>query len=298
MSAPLVVIDDADATSTLLCQSESAGCASCCGVYNAADRGTPAFWSRMHARTKTVLAAGWTLDALTQARKDIELREIGLVLTADIPSCPFAGFVGEDVDAGDNNDTVPARLGCLIHPRRHPAGDDLRDLGVYPKEVCDEHRCAPHQWLKPAERALAQTCATADYGMFVTDAGLCKAVHQALGERAHKTFRGDDYRASASALSPLWSAFANWPYRSRDVRRFGAFYLADDAGERSLDDPLAAYPALIEKTDAPLRRIIAALSSDLSTEADAQRAVATLDALLQNIATALCATAISPQDNP
>ena len=133
-----------------LCQTADGSCGACCGLYNFKDRSDDAHRRRLRRRTDLVKAAWPDVDALRDAKDVLMQEERDDVLFATVRVCPYAGYVDEPADA-------PARVGCLLHPLRHPDGADLRDLGVYPKEVCGGHFCANHEWLRPRERAFAAT---------------------------------------------------------------------------------------------------------------------------------------------
>src|SRR5688500_16387571 len=166
MTPPLVI----------LCQHEHGSCGACCGVYNFRDRSPAAEDARLRRRTERVGAAWPDTAALARARDELLALEKPDVLFHGVKVCPFAGYVDE------------GRVGCLLHPSRHPRGEDLRDLAVYPREVCAGHFCAPHDWLRPRERALAQTVTGTFYGRVVTDAGLVKALASMLDEALGRSF--------------------------------------------------------------------------------------------------------------
>ena len=210
-----------------LCQHAAGSCAACCGVDNFADRSERTTTKRLQRRTDAVNAAWPDVAALTKVRDELLALEKPDILFPLIRVCPFAGFVVEGDDP---------RVGCLIHPSRHPTGDDLRDLSVYSKEICGGHFCAPHDWLRPREVALAQTAPGIQYGRVVTDAGLVKALVRMFDELLGRSVTSADYAHAKSALTQLWKVFDAWPWRDADPRRFGGVRaVGDDATERTCD---------------------------------------------------------------
>lgn len=234
----------------ILCQHDHGSCAACCGLYNFADRDDASMGRRLRRRTEAVLAAWPDVDALRQVRDELLAEESPSHLFSGVKVCPYAGYL--DVDAGTLATRPPAalhrsaRVGCLIHPRRHPEGTDLRDLAVYPRAVCEGHFCAPHEWLRPVEVALAQTAGHGRYGLVVTDAGLVKAITRALTERADGPLRLERLSSPSdtarTSLTALWELLlVDWPWRDPDPRRFGPFFVdGDEARERSLPSCLEA----------------------------------------------------------
>lgn len=256
----------------VLCQTPDAGCASCCGTYNFVDRHQPSWTARMQRRTDKVDAANWDVTRLAAVRDTLLADEAPHRLTDVILSCPFAGFVR------------PEALGCLIHPARHPAGEDLRDLAVHPREVCEGHFCAPHQWLTEREKDFAARCRSTLYGTLVTDAGLCKALVATIDEAASRPaqFAGPDQ--AQPALDALFAHLLDWPHRDPDPRRFGAYVLDERADERRVDDPLAAVG--VEAGRHP-STIVGALSSRFSDADEALTALRSTEHLCRAVAAAL-----------
>lgn len=213
----------------ILCQHDGGSCAACCGVHNFVDRGAAATDARLRRRT-TLVQAAWPDEArLREARDTLLALERPDYLFGGVKVCPFAGYVDE------------GRVGCLLHPTRHPDGADFRDLAVYPKEVCAGHFCAPHDWLRPVEADLAQTARGTTYGRVVTDAGLVKGVARLLFDVLRRPLTADDVVRAREPLSALWTfLLEDWPFVDPDPRRFGGFsFSGDDAVERTLPACLA-----------------------------------------------------------
>jgi hypothetical protein len=222
----------------ILCQHEAGSCAACCGVYNFVDRSPAAMRARLRRRTALVRAAWPEPERLREARDTLLALEAPELLFGGVKVCPFAGYVDSD---GDGDDASSDRIGCLLHPTRHPTGEDLRDLAVYPKEVCAGHFCAPHDWLRPVEADLAQTARGATYGRVVTDAGLVKGVARLLADAIGRPPTAADVARASDALADLWHFLLEaWPFVDPDPRRFGGFaFSGDDAVERTLPGCLA-----------------------------------------------------------
>jgi hypothetical protein len=260
---------------TILCQhdvGQGGSCAACCGLDNFKDRSDEATARRVARRTAVVLAAWPDVERLADARDRLLAEEAPDVLFAGVKVCPFAG------------ETAPGRVGCLLHPSRHPTGDDLRDLAVYPRAVCEGHFCAPHDWLRPREVAVAQTASGLDYGRIVTDAGLVKAVCALVDEARGAAFGVSDVEPAAAAFAALWRLFRAWPYKDPDPQRFGAFtFVGDEATERSVRSCLADTAV---KPLSAARTVLDALSTRALDDTDAVAALALLDAAIRRVADA------------
>jgi hypothetical protein len=257
----------------VLCQHEHGSCAACCGVYNFRDRRPSAERARLEERTARVRAAWPDVAALAQARDELLALERPQVLFAGVKVCPFAGYVDAD------------RVGCLLHPSRHPAGLDLRDLAVYPREVCASHFCAPHDWLRDREADLAQTAHGTLYGRVVTDAGLVKALAALIDEALGRSFAASELARAADALRDLWSMVDTWPFRDDDPARFGGFvFSGNEAVERSLPSALAGCTIPV---DSRRRTVLDALGTRALNDDDASSAIALLDGGIHAVARAI-----------
>lgn len=265
----------------ILCQHEGGSCAACCGAYNFRDRSPAAEEARLHRRSERVRAAWPDVAALALARDELLAAERSEVLFAGVKVCPFAGYI-EEARTGR-----PARVGCLIHPSRHPHGEDLRDLAVYPKEVCAGHFCAPHDWLRSREADLAQTATGTYYGRVVTDAGLVKSLASLLDDALGRAFQGRELAAPpvAAALAALWQLCRAWPYADPDPARFGGFHFSgDDAVERTLPSALAGTSVSASQAQ---RAVLDALGTRALDDGEARAALALLHDALATIARAI-----------
>lgn len=257
----------------VLCQHEHGSCAACCGVYNFRERSEDAQHARLLRRTERVRAAWPNETALATARDELMAQERAEILFAGVKVCPFAGYVEE------------GRVGCLLHPSRHPHGADLRDLGVYPKEICGGHYCAPHDWLRPREADLAQTARGVFYGRVVTDAGLVKALARLLDDALGRAFVGAELARAQAPLHLLWATLRDWPWRDEDPARFGGFvFSGNEATERSVPSCLAG---LSLEVPAVARQALDALGTRPLDDASAYAALECLGARVGAIAEAL-----------
>jgi hypothetical protein len=257
----------------ILCQHERGSCAACCGAYNFRDRSEAAERARFRRRTDRVRAVWPDVDALAKVRDELLAEEKTDVLFAGVKVCPFAGYVDDE------------RIGCLLHPTRHPRGEDLRDLAVYPREVCAGHYCAPHDWLRDREIDLAQCALGTHYGRVVTDAGLVKAVASLLDTSLGRSFTRPDLSNAKDELATLWARFARWPYADPDPARFGGFHFAgDDAVERTIPSctTLAVSNAM--------RTVLDGLGTRALDDAEAARAVALVESWIGEAAQKLAGT--------
>lgn len=258
----------------ILCQHESGSCAACCGAYNFRDRSPEAEHARLARRTERVTAAWPDVDALARARDELLALEKPDVLFAGVKVCPFAGYV----DGAQ-------RVGCMLHPTRHPAGEDLRDLAVYPKEVCAGHFCAPHDWLRAREADLAQTARGTYYGRVVTDAGLVKSVASLIDEALGRPFTSTSLSGARVELDALWLLCRAWPYVDPDPARFGGFHFSgDDAVERTLPSALAGTQV---KASHAQRVVLDALGTRALDDAEAVAALALFDEAIARVASAM-----------
>lgn len=257
----------------ILCQHDEGSCAACCGAYNFKDRSPAAEEARLRRRTERVRAAWPDVSALARVRDELLALERPDVLFHGVKVCPFAGYVEE---------SGRPRVGCLLHPSRHPAGEDLRDLAVYPKEVCAGHFCAPHDWLRPREADLAQTATGTHYGRVVTDAGMVKAVAALLDDALGRAFTRDDVARARPALSTLWERLRDWPFIDADPARFGGFsFHGDDAMERTL-------PSCLAGTNVPVtnaqRTVLDGLGTRTLDDGEARQALALLTSVIAEAA--------------
>lgn len=287
----------------ILCQHDHGSCAACCGLYNFVDKGGPAFRARVRRRTALVRAAWPDPERLASVRDLLLTEEAPALLFSGVKSCPFAGYVDDvgaddadanvDVDVDVVDATGEGRVGCLLHPSRHPEGADLRDLAVYPREVCAGHFCASHDWLRPRDVALAQGVRGPRYGRVVTDAGLVKAVAAAVADVVGGVVDGAAFAAAAADVDAFFAFVVDaWPYKDPDPRRFGGFFFdGDGARDRSL--PSCLFGLTVPVTS-PERQILDAIGTRALTEDEAREA---LRLLRERVARLAAAVSSSPSSS-
>jgi len=265
--------DHRRASGMILCQHERGSCAACCGIYNFRNRDEESIDKRLTNRTEKVLAVYPNVSALVDVGQELCDEERDDILFASIRVCPFAGYVEE------------GRVGCLVHPRRHPHGQDLRDLGVYESKTCEDHFCAPHEWLRPREADFAQTAEGTFYGRVVTDAGLIKSLVKMIEARIGSTLKITSSPLFLQATQRLWRRLEEWPFRDPDPNRFGGFYISgDDAVERTLPDSLSKLSVDMEPS---MVTVLDALASQFSSAQDALKAIGFIQGHVEEIARAI-----------
>ena len=256
----------------ILCQSKEGSCAACCGLYNFLDRSPDAQERRLQRRTHAVQAAWASTESKEEALaaiRDALLEEEAPQLLSDVVKvCPFAGYI----ESG--------RVGCMIHPSRHPEQKDLRHLAVYPREVCAGHFCAPHDWLRPREVALGQCAQGTGYGRIITDAGLIKAISELIDDALGRRYKEADVEAARPQVGALWQALLQWPYADPDPRRFGGFYLEPSGVERTMESGLAAVGVAANRA---VHTVLDALGSRFEHAEQATKSVALLRTLVEKI---------------
>lgn len=253
----------------ILCQHDGGGCAACCGIHNFKDRSPDVEDARLQRRTDMVRAAWPIVDALAAARDALLVLEQEDVLFAQVKVCPFAGYVER------------GRIGCLIHPSRHPQGEDLRDLAVYPRDVCAGHFCASHDWLRPREADLAQTAEGNGYSRVVSDARLVKAVAALLDEQIARSFTRADVVRARPLLVALWRRLLSWPFLDPHPARFGAFvYEGDDASERTVPSCIDGLSLQVSRTT---RAVLDALGTRQLNAQEAEQALRDLDDAISDV---------------
>jgi hypothetical protein len=266
-------IDHRNASGRILCQHERGSCAACCGIYNFRNRDRKALENRLTNRTEKVLAAYPNESALAKVAHELQQEEQDDILFPSIRVCPFAGYVEQ------------GRVGCLVHPRRHPEGQDLRHLGVYESETCETHYCAPHDWLRPREADFAQTAEGSFYGRVVTDAGLIKSLVKMIEARIGAPLKTKPFPPVIEATQGLWRLLEEWPFRDPDPNRFGGFYVTgDDAAERTLPGSLSH---LQMEVDPSMLTVLDALASQFDNAQDGLKAIRAIEEQLDKIARAI-----------
>ncbi len=201
-----------------LCQREASSCGACCGLYNRADHGEAAVRARLLARTEALAGVPRTPEAFRAAAARIAAAE-SPPLFPSVRVCPLLGYV----------DAARTRVGCLAHPAV-TGGPDLRDEGVYDRNVCETFLCPSHSWLGEEEAELVDlVCADAHlYGLVVTDVPFVRAVLEAVGREAGERIglRHVEAPAFRAALRRLLALKEELEPGSEGL--FGAFRPGDD----------------------------------------------------------------------
>ena len=253
----------------ILCQGENGGCASCCGVFNDMDRKNTQWENKIKERTQHVVEANFDVTKLMQIKTEFLQKHAKDKIYDNIRVCPFAGFIETD------------RLGCLIHPSRHPQKYDLRDLSVHNQKICDGHFCASHDWLRPTEVAFINTAHGTFYGLLVSQPGLVKQLRQCLEACLGRSLSEDDFMSQPEAFKQFWLAIERWPHLDLNPQRFGGFvFIGRDANAESVSWPKEWFPATTPKYWV---QALKELESDIRNEQDAQRALKTLLDIAENI---------------
>ena len=175
--------------------------------------------NQLQRRTEQVKAANFDVDQLIIIKTSFLKKNPSKTLYDSVRVCPFAGYVEEE------------KIGCLIHPSRHPEGKDIRDISVHSQAVCAGHFCAAHDWLRPVEIAMINTCRGDFYGILVAQVGLVKKLRACIEEELRKPLTVQDCETNLNAFQNFWQTVEQWPYASTNPRRFGAFVYIGKSGD-------------------------------------------------------------------
>ena len=190
-------------------------------------------------------------------------------LYSSIKVCPFAGFIEKN------------RLGCLIHPSRHPEGKDLRELSVHNRKICEGHFCASHDWLRPEEIAFINTAHGPFYGSLVSQPGLVKQLRKCLESETGHSLSEKIFQKHANTFEKFWNAIEHWPFKDQNPKRFGGFvFIGQEANPQTLPFPQEWLPAQIPKHWA---ETLQELETELSSKHEVVRALAHLKKLIGNV---------------
>jgi len=240
----------------ILCQSDFGGCGACCGIYNDKNRKNIEEWHRaLEERTQLVMEANFDPAALKRIKKNFVQQHQTQKLYEDIRVCPFAGFIEKN------------KIGCLIHPSRHPQQKDLRDLSVHSQKICAGHFCAAHDWLRPEEVAMINTCEGSFYGLLVSQVGLVKQLRACIESVLHRPLTVQDCQHYSKDFQLLWPQIQAWPYASANPERFGAFVFIGSQGNSKSVDGCAVL--LDKETPMMWSQLLDELESDFMNPAQA-----------------------------
>ncbi len=214
---PLSLNDGPESPFVHLCQPDaSKSCGACCGLYNYADSGREALTERLRNRARLFREIVRGPEDLSRFSEAVKAMEDGRKRYEVIHCCEYVGFL----------DAQEKRVGCLLHPMQN-AGQDMRDVSFYGRELCDGHFCPSYSYISRAEK-LAVLEILDDwylYGVCITDIDLVKEffrlVSEAAGEMpAPSHFSHPALREAAQRFFDLKLA---WPFRSDAANRFGKY---------------------------------------------------------------------------
>lgn len=136
-------------------------------------------------------------------------------LLSGLPSCPFLGFV----DADDDSDDEPGRVGCLVHPLQND-GVDGRDCGVYDRFICEDYLCAAHDILRAPEVRLVLDAVDDSYlyGLIVTNPRFVRKLLDIVARRTGR-WPSEKVLQKASVIEAAEACFEqlrDWPHRAED----------------------------------------------------------------------------------
>jgi hypothetical protein len=244
----------------VMCQGTHGGCAACCGIFNHKDRKDDQRWvSQLKAQTQTVTLADFDPQKLQHIKENFEKENPANELYSSVKVCPFAGFISDE------------RLGCLIHPTRHPQGHDLRHLSVHSQPICAGHFCASHDWLRPIEMELINTAHGVFYGSLVSQPGLVKQLRGCIEAQLGRSIITKDFQFAPLAFKEFWESISLWPYQDPNPKRFGGFvFIGQEATAQTLCHVKKWFK---EHLHGVWTNALQELESDFSSETQAQEAL-------------------------
>jgi hypothetical protein len=241
-------------------------------------RGPEALGEVLWRRTLAVRGVGWDAASLGRVRDQLAAQEADAVLFRAVRTCPLVGFL----------DDQGTRVGCLVHPARHPGGLDLRDVGAYGDHaVCDGHLCAPHGWLSGPDRALlGHAPSWHAYSLALGEPGFSKAALTWVANRRGAGVRAGELGApgAVAAARDLLALFDHWPHADPDPRRFGGFSFAGDEAYARSTPGTGRFGPLLDRHESVMLDALGTLAEDAG---QVGKAVAQLRVRLSALAGAL-----------
>lgn len=204
-----------------LCQTPTATCGACCGLFNFRDHSRESLSTELRRHTSALAAVPRTAEAFSQKASELKASAPSSLFPL-VRVCPLLGFL----------DDAEEKVGCLAHPA--VIGEDLRDCGVYTSEICESFTCPSYIWLDDAMADLIRAACPDwyTYGLVVTDVEFVRAVLSRLVEDLARPVSAEELLTKAlPQISLLFALKANAPGTARDGRVFGRF---EDSGG---DDP-------------------------------------------------------------
>ena len=213
-----MVNDSGIAGLRILCQpGADKSCGACCGLYNYVDSSRPSLVSRLRARRRLFREIVSSKRALQDYKRLIIGTEDFRKRYEEIYCCEYLGFLDEE----------EKKVGCLLHPQQN-AGNDLRDVSFYGKELCAGHLCPSHYFISGAQAEILMRIIDDWYlyGLCITDIDLVKTYFRLLADKIGaevkpEAFENTDLKKVARRYFE-WKV--DWPFRSPDTNRLGKYY--------------------------------------------------------------------------
>lgn len=243
-----------------LCQpDERKSCGACCGLYNFQDHSRTTLNSLLQKRSRFFKTAPDKLKGESFRRQLKELEQSPSLLR-DIYNCEFLGFI----------DREHKKVGCLLHPALNQ-GNDLRRYSFYGRELCAEHFCLSHTYLRDIEK-LAVSEALDDwylYGLVITDLDFIKDFFQEVQARLGDCLRPEKFRREPvrKALAAYFALKENWPFAAKE-NRLGKYYFSQ--GEYQIAH--LEYEKRWQIKPSRFDKILVSLTSQFSSPQDVQEA--------------------------
>ncbi|MCX8044871.1 MAG: hypothetical protein N3B18_12200 [Desulfobacterota bacterium] len=204
-----------------LCQPDcSKSCGACCGLYNWHDHSRSTLTALLSLQTE-LLAVHLPRNSIEAYRSERELRIESTKLCSDIYNCEFLGFI----------DPERKRVGCLAHPKVNN-GNDLRDLCLYGRDICQNHFCPGYSCLTTIEQK-AVIYSIDDwylYGLIITDIDLVKEFFRQVENRIGDSIRERNlmHPAALKALRDFFLLKEHWPFKAAAPRLGKYFFTATE----------------------------------------------------------------------
>lgn len=256
-----------------LCQPDPAkSCAACCGIYNYVDNRRASLAERFDYRTQLIAKVRDGSLSIDDYRAIIRRREDGKRIYKTIYTCEFVGYLNAD----------KTKVGCLLHPLQN-AGQDLRVVSFYGRDICEGHFCPSYEKLTDSE-----ACIVIDvcddwylYGAVVTDIDFVKRFFRLVQDELGEAMRPERVQADPELRALLRRYFdlkTTWPFRDNTRPRFGKYYFVGEEYDIDRID----YAAL-GAAPSPYDAIFLSLASLFKTARDLDMANRMLDVLKRDV---------------
>lgn len=210
-----------------LCQcGEDLSCGACCGIYNFYFESRKDFFDFIMERTLLFDGVKRDIDSILLFGEDETKRVLkrGKLPFEDFHHCPFAGFMGDDLN----------KPGCLIHPLAEKnKGADYRGLSYYGGLACASYFC-PTCYHVPGERKLIVRECFEDwfeYGLTITEDLMINNLFDNLEKKAGKILLFNDFTMKAFFLTSSFLKLKfNWPFKRNNFHPVNYFFRDIDQG--------------------------------------------------------------------